>query len=145
MEYQISDSSSNEKFDYNGYTVRSKVFSSDAVFSLTFNFVKDELTSVDISDDRKTEHGETYGQVQSFLESRFGKPGVIRKKGDEITNKWNFDGVKITHSVQKAFALNEYLQILPPKKSKIVPCEKKVNRAEVEEFEETVLSQKVLN
>lgn len=104
------ESINNFDFNYNGYRIISKIFNSKDVFNVTFNFVKEKLSSINIG--KYDNENMSFGDTQEFLESKFGVPNYKTKnKKNEITIKWKIKNIIIEHSLLETFGLQEILQI----------------------------------
>lgn len=97
----------NIEFNVIRFCVQSNIFDSSERFAIAFNFVKGKMTSISLGKETLGLSIEEYfAQIQSFLESKFGKPkgivnffGKIFKEKDDKIFTWSFNNIKIVHSL----------------------------------------------
>ncbi len=100
-------------FNYCGISVNSKFLNSESVALITFNFVKKELKSVNISFPLFGNNVEqSFDYTQHFLEEKLGKP-----TNSNLFNfqsklfKWKFKNVIVKHEMFESFSWRETLEI----------------------------------
>lgn len=97
----------NIEFNVVMYCVQSKILGSSERFAISFNFVKGKMTSISLGKETLGLSIEEYfAQMQSFLESKFGKPKGISnllvkvfKNKEDTVYKWNVNNLIIVHSL----------------------------------------------
>lgn len=104
----------NEYFKYYGYTISSRIFNSNEVFKLTFNYVNEKLTSINISSNEfnQLDIENSYKKMQCFLIEKLGKPFMnLTSKHKNRKCVWKFKKIKVIHVIADTFASNEIIEI----------------------------------
>ena len=110
----------NDEFSVATYAIKSKVLDLEDEITLSFSFVKGNMVSINFGKIAKNDNIEAnFNATQCFLESKFGKPGllstvtsnIINSKG-EHTYKWKIGQATIVHSIYNNFGLVESLEII---------------------------------
>jgi hypothetical protein len=122
IKYEIAEDS---QFEYCGFRVIAKVFGLKEAIGITFNFVKEKMTSVNIYGYNLTPQNSVYDNyiafeaMQNYLEEILGKPNNFSKffskffeTKDSRTYKWHFNKVTVKHYIFDRFGLVEYLEII---------------------------------
>jgi len=101
-----------EDFGYSGYRVESKFLKSEKKYIITFNFVKNKFTSVNIFDNEIFVNPiDKYYLMQDFLEEQIGSPSRTRNTKKEKVCVWKMNKITITHMLLDRFGLQEILEI----------------------------------
>lgn len=95
----------NSKFGYKGYRICTKLFSLPYNFVVTFNFVHEVLTSVNVCIGQR--HELTFDSMQKILVNLFGKAKSISKY-----YYWKCGHVIIKHYIINTFSTNEIIEIV---------------------------------
>mgnify|MGYP000899686386 CR=1 FL=1 len=119
--FDHAETRENREYNYWGCHIKAKVLGIDEA-NVTFNFVKNKMTSVSISGHLMAASEnlvENYEMLQNHLESILGKPNNLSKIFFNIFNSkgeksfcWKFGKITIKHSLFERFGLQEYLEIL---------------------------------
>lgn len=109
----------NKDFNYRGYNIQSKILGFSDELKITFNFVNDRVTSINIWQQNVVFNIENnFNRIQTLLEERIGKPNGLSKvlsnifkfKG-ERTCKWKIGRIEIVHSLFERDGLQESLEV----------------------------------
>ena len=102
------------------FYVRSKMWSLDMAFFLSFEFDGDTLQTVTVVPDQALEGRELYARyktVQKALERELGHPCRFGRSimnvfdPDGRTSTWQSGGMKVEHSLQNRLSMEEIIQI----------------------------------